>query len=618
MSGFDADNIWRSLLECRVSFGWPVSLLELLKRHPTAKDTYLSEVSVFLLTKRWPCDRYQFPNLGNDYRLKPAMISYLLYGIHLECDDNITQNMPLFTIKRRSLDIIWLVPHRYSNCAAVTEPVELIKMFLDTINWYPKRLYLCDDYDIDDVFEGTDGSDILQLFLSRIEAINLNIEDYADELFAETLEPVWKAGAVSSSLESVSLSACVTNLGGLVSGMQEVLFDKAITRVRDEKEGDILYKFSGLKNIEVLGNDGERHPHWNGHSGFISGSMNSLIPFLDFQVGLETLSFEGLFDIYRVEDENDERYDQYVSDYESSEPFYNYLPYVISKPTFKLLQLKNCHIPVNSIKSMISTFLSRPTDHDLRLEFIDCFVVKCCRETFSEDFPLINQAADVPCVCGQFKSLHFDMIDSELFSLKWLFEYPRLQLNRLELTFVGCNFLHGKAFDSYPSSSSDSLSCRLCHLEFSNTDKNRQALMCNFLRLPFLSEIEISQVYDRDDSTFTVLTEAFMQPFRLTSLKRLRLEQFNARKVNIRSFFDALFSMPKEQLAELTLELIKVRDINPTDIVESWKTNSHGQRLKIFRFVPARGYVYYVAVSISRETFTDIAVTVSCDSFQNY
>ena len=42
-----------------------------------------------------------------------------------------------------------------------------------------------------------------------------------------------------------------------------------------------IYKCSELKTIEVLGNDGGTHPHEHRYGGYISGSINDLVPFHD-------------------------------------------------------------------------------------------------------------------------------------------------------------------------------------------------------------------------------------------------------------------------------------------------------------------------------------------------
>ena len=69
----------------------------------------------------------------------------------------------------------------------------------------------------------------------------------------------------------MSLSACVTNLGPIVSAIIYALFFNAKDRRRSDVAVDFeseeeceygpIYKCSGLKTIEVLGNDGGTHPH---------------------------------------------------------------------------------------------------------------------------------------------------------------------------------------------------------------------------------------------------------------------------------------------------------------------------------------------------------------------
>ena len=598
MSGLDPDDIWRGLLETRVSFGYPVSLPELLNRHPTAKDVYLSEVALCLLTGTWQGRRYTFPDPGYDNELKADLISYFLYGTRLECGD--MQSMHLF-MKKCSLGTTWLVPHRYLSDIAIVEPPQMAKRFLEKFNWYPKRLDFNENYDVDEAFELSDDDvlpqyDILPQLMSRIQNISICIEDYTTCgcTYAETIQLLWEAVAKSSSLSSVSLSGCVTNLGSLVCCMIDTLFHNAIDKVgsneavnvesEEEFEHRIIYKCSGLKTIEVLGNDAGTHPHEHRYGGGISGAMKELIPFLDYQVGLESLIIAGLLDIYRIEDCDDERHDEYVSDYSDFEAFYNYLPYIINKSSFKLLRLSDCKIPVNSLKSITSTFLSRATHHHQSLEFIDCEVVDKSTDTYSEAFPLVNEAADIPCICGEFKSIGF-CTDSSSFPLQWLFQYPKLRLKRLDLTYTGFQPENLQSFDSYPSGSIETLCVKLGYLGHGDIETGKFAVS-KFLKFQFLSEIEVVTMNCFNDSMFSVLTDSFMQPHQLTSLKRLRLQDINSlSNIDFRPFFDALFSRPKEQLAEFTLELLEVESLNQQDIVSSWKSNSRGQKLMNFKFV---------------------------------
>ena len=614
MSGLDSDAIWRGLLESRVVFGYHVSVRELTNRHLTAKDVYLTEVAICLLTSKWPWGRYTFPNPSNDYKLKADLISYFLYGTRLECGD--MQDMCLF-MKKLSLGTTWLVPHRYLGDIAVDEPSQILKRFLEKFNWYPKRLDLNENYDLDEVFAHSDD-DILPQFMSCIENISICIEDYTTCgcTYAETLKPLWEAVARSSSLTTVSLSGCVTNLGSLVSGMIDTLFHNAIDKgrsneaVNDESEEEFehrtIYKCSGLKTIEVLGNDAGTHPHEHRYGGGISGVIKELIPFLDYQVGLESLNIEGLFDIYRIEDCDDERYDEYVSDYSDFEAFYNYLPYIINKSSFKLLRLSDCKIPVNSLKSITSTFLSRATHYHQSLEFIDCEVVDKSSDTYSEAFPLVNEGANIPCICGEFKSIRF-CTDSSSFPLQWLFQYPKLRLKRLDLKYTGFQPVNLQSFDSYPSGSIDTLCVKLGYLGDGDIDTSKFAIS-KFLKFQFLSEIEIITMCCYEDPMFFLFTDSFMQPCQLTSLKRLRLQDINSyNNIDFRSFFDALFSRPKEQLAEFTLEILDVESLNQQDIFNSWKRNSRGQKLMNFKLVE-REHIVFI------EDLRSIAVMVTLES----
>ena len=186
--------------------------------------------------------------------------------------------------------------------------------------------------------------DVLSLMMSHVETTNICIEDYTTCGFshAESLKPLWRSAVRSSSLSTISLSACVINLGPLVSGMVDILFgmERGINVLSGEGYGcGEVNKFSGLKAIEVLGNDAGTHPHEHRYGSCIHGSVNDLVPFLDYHFGLETLIVEGLLNIYRIEDYEGENYDEYVSDYGNFEPFYNYLPYIIAKPTFKTATL---------------------------------------------------------------------------------------------------------------------------------------------------------------------------------------------------------------------------------------------------------------------------------------
>ena len=69
----------------------------------------------------------------------------------------------------------------------------------------------------------------MHTFWSHVETVSVCNGDYTDMYLVESLEPLWLAVASSkaSPVSSVTLSACVTNLGHLISSMLDVLFKNA-------------------------------------------------------------------------------------------------------------------------------------------------------------------------------------------------------------------------------------------------------------------------------------------------------------------------------------------------------------------------------------------------------
>ena len=76
------------------------------------------------------------------------------------------------------------------------------------------------------------------------------------------------------------------------------------------------------------------------------------------------------------------------------------------------------------------------------------------------------------------------------------------------------------------------------------------------------------------------------------------------------SFFNVLFSIPKEQLSEFTLDLSENRFYfhHEQDIVKAWKANARGQKLKKISYI-SRGR-YNDSTGSGYDTFRDQAVDV--------
>ena len=352
--------------------------------------------------------------------------------------------------------------------------------------------------------------------------------------------------------------------------------------------------------------------------------MQIFILFLEFQKGLESLIVEGLENIVRVSDPDDPRYGDYVSGFEG---FYNYLPHFISKPSFKLLRVTRCTIPANSVESMISTFLSNPTTHDQSLEFLECDITDRCDKTYSKEFPLLIQT-NTPCVCGEHKSLSISLGHSPAFSERWLFEYSDLKLNRLNLHYRSFGPSSQQALDAFPESNIDFLSCKFNHIGH-DEDKRQGPRISSLTRLSNLSEIELIRI-NNDELVQSMLANAFRHPLHLISLKRLRLECLNRKIGELQHFFDALFSMPKEQLADFSLEVVEV-NVSPEEIYKLWKANSKNQKLRKFVYIIRKHQLFQVpgilggpalglqpfpdAATVVLQTFPDMAVDISVNLY---
>ena len=582
MNGINPDDIWSTLLQERISFSNPDYLRRSLEFHHSAKDVYMSEVSLNLLTHEKCLCRYTNPLLSPREN-KCLLIAYMLFGTPLECDATVTFSL---LNKNSSLGMMWLTTQRhYSQQKVSRSPLVMLKTFLDTFKWYPKKLYLVDANLIDDIFQFGNAR-VLQTFLSRVETVHVEIDDYADYKFAASLRPLWLAMTSTQpmSLTTISLSACVTNLGDLMSKLTKIFFTEGPFEV-DYDEINPFFKFSGFKRIELLGNDGGTRPHQHGYTGNLATHVYNFIPFLAFQHRLEALVVREFQNIVKVKDE--ERYGKSESTYGGFDAFYNYLPHLISMQSFKQLTIESCKVPCNTIITIISTFLSSPTSHCQSLQIIHCDIVTDSNETYSHAHPLIKPTG-APCVCGEFKSLSI-RVNNPLLPIQWVFGYPNLHLKRLELTYEH----HGPVdvqsqITSFQIGSIKELCCKFENV--SKFSENEARAVYILLQLNSLSEVEVLKCHNTITiGLLSIMTKLF-SPLKLIFLKRIKIKDFDVNKDDtfgkekVQSFFNALFSIPKDQLAEFTLEL----ENNGHDdahclhkqIVSSWNANSRGQKLK--------------------------------------
>ena len=586
MKGLDSETVWRKLFQEKIVFSTQDKMRETLKKYPTPKDAFLSEVSRCLLTcERYP-RRYKSPRIGEG-ESKAAMIAFLLFGIRLESN---AVSLHMFTTST-SLGFTWATPQRYAGELAQTGTLAMVKMFLCKCKWYPKSFELTENDLIDEAFYFGNNR-VFQSFVSHLEHVSVCIDDYRNNDYANSLKSLWLAAASSkpTSFNSVSFTACVTNLGDLISRLVDTLFDEPEDEVLagdsefDDTSADNdsdfdyspFYKFIAFKKLELRGHDGGTHPHEYGYTGYMSGSLWELPPLLSRQDSFETLIIEGFQNIVRCEDEN--RYMESESSYTGFEGFYNYLPQVIAKPSFKFLLVASCKVPSNTVKGMISTFLNTSTSHTQSLDLGCCDVVDKCFDALTDEYTLIKPIG-TQCVFGEYKSLSIP-VNCSFFQPQWLFGYPNLQLKRLELNYDhgGGSFdLQGfsECLSACPCSSINTLCINFIGVGFTPTEKDEQAIQ-KILQLPFLAELGFLHCFSEtgiEDGLVAILNRAFSQPFSLTSLRRLQLKNFrmvyrgpffegdvckestHPSYVDFRSLFDTLFSMSRVQLAEFTLDL---------------------------------------------------------------
>ena len=218
MNGIDNEALWREVLRERIKFKTPLMVGELLKKHVTAKDTYLNEVTYCLLTANY-CSMWRYespaPTDGDDLsKFTSDVVSFLLYGILFECDSLSFPSLPLST----SLDIRWAVPLRYAQQAAQVDILMMVKAFLATCNWYPRSVYI----EVTDTYDGIDqtfhyGDHTFHRFMSHVDDVEVQMNSDESSDYPESLRTLWLTSLSSSHspLKRVSLQHVSLILGTL-------------------------------------------------------------------------------------------------------------------------------------------------------------------------------------------------------------------------------------------------------------------------------------------------------------------------------------------------------------------------------------------------------------------
>ena len=577
MSGLDPDTIWSKLHKFSIVY-WNPSIYP-RPQYPSAKDSLLSEVAHVFLTKS-----------GGKHRL--GLLTYSLFGIHV-CKSMSVVRMALFRehqflqLSEKLFSIRWALPQRYVSESEVATISEMLEKFINYCRWYPTIVEL---HGMTDYYP--ERFEIFLRLLPCIEEVYL----YSSCVFvmAGVLQIV--KAAKKRALKTVSLAGNSDDLYSLISALFTALH-------YDCADGGVQL-YGGLKKLELVVED-----LWGYDLKSVSSTsaMEDLAQLISNQEGLETLIVaHGHFSSVK------NRWFAHFA-------FLNYLPHFILKTSFRHLRIEQCNVPTNSMKNMIVAFLNSTASSYQSLEFIDCVLMDQSHNTISTECNL-KQPAEYRlfnpvggrCVAGEQKSLAVQ-VNNHNFPLHWLVEYPGFQLNRLDLqhTMPGIITTQETGFDTTCETLAwfgqnvntlcvSFLGGHTCHGSVGKVLAN-----------PHLSEMRLMNcAHSSDTSIMAVMSGSIHNAL---SLRKISFEaqgyegfSFNSSRY-FRSFFAALFNMPKEWLGNLALDFSEslISSSVMDNVVEEWKANARGQKLRAIRysnakcFPPTQCRVHEIAVEHS-------------------
>ena len=200
-------------------------------------------------------------------------------------------------------------------------------------------------------------------------------------------------------------------------------------------------------------------------------------------------------------------------------------------------------------------------------------------------------AGEKRCIAGEHKSLSVP-VGEPLFPLHWLVEYPSLRLQRLDLQLVVPEDVGSQA-------AKFNATCEALHMLSRSADTlcvtiaiGRHQLchhnVCDILKTPYLAELRFLFVefygYNSDNHILSIMSCSVQNA---KSLQTVAFKGMDYHKRDCRPFFNALFSLPREQLVSLTLDISELpHRFKPhlqqvcMDIINSWKENAREQKIK--------------------------------------
>ena len=589
--GLDLDHVWGELLNDRMFniSHYCTRNTGVLKEMPTNKEAYFTEVSRCLIFKSFYCLRMVENDCGDAQdQAKGEVVCFLLYGLRLGSKVAYHPFVPL-----NLLGHLCVVPKRYSSEITKYSQANLFQMicsFMEQLTWRPQVVDMMTgvygDYIDSALDDGTNRT--YREFLSAVEEVRVDIDRSYDAKVVE----LCKAAAYSEykNFRHLTLVGCVTALAPLLSDLVYTFWDGASDSKSEasSESYEEFHKYTNLREICIEGNDGGTHPHERGETVRLSGEMEGLTEFLYQQEHLEVLVIKEFLDIVPSSDEERRELQFTDSCYDNFGELFSYLPRIIERPSFCSLVVNTCAIPCDAIESMVKTFLNSPTMHEQSLDLGQNDITQEDQNAVSPKIQKTDESVyTLNCVNGELKCLSVP-VSSTRCPPQWLLDAPNLQLKRLELN---CKLERGGDFkEMYKTVSGYSVpSAQTFCVNFNNIPDDSDIRGIDAVSLPSVHELGFISCLVRENGLLAALARGLSISSHLISLRKLQLsrlydDQFGELRFSseFHSLYEAIFSMPKQRLAEFTLDLSRncFGSNHHDKIIDIWKDKSGGQKLE--------------------------------------
>ena len=573
MKGFvdnvDMEEVWREHFDTKISTELHCCWTPLRGRtNSSARYSYLETIFYVLVTN------------GAERGVRVHLTAnYLLHGVRVEPSKFGAWKS---FVKSGSCRLLWMTPTRYTPFMdPQVELVTLVRHFMENCQWFPKRIYLNIDFTLNLEVGRRHFNGIFQPLVSQVEELAIENGAHVDEhsiLYSISLLCKIFANCKPQRLRSLSIMGGISLLPNLIHAVTKNL------HVRDDTSPEIVEllatkgyycNYSGLKEVRIIG---DITPPRNVRFIELSETMDDLVEILEQQTDLEVVVLDQLADFAETNT-------HICPCRKKFGPVCNYLPRVIARPSLKCFKAESCLFPINALQNMVVAFLNRPATCNQLLDLGLSYVGGECFDTLP-GYQLVEPVQPAGCISGSCKQLCLPGV-SKFGLIDWIFRYPDLLLQKLQFTCDSDRESDFQPFcDALAAFSHNSR--QMVHVCFVVGRKSEiLPSMENILCVPSVIGADFVNCYEMEEGgILSVLTNALSSPNLSSSLKTINIQQFFSHDVPIgsfRKFFDALFRLPPQRLAEFSFELTRTHfgEKHFDALVNAWKANSQGQKLKM-------------------------------------